>query len=333
MDLRSIRYFVHVAEVGNITLAASELGIVQPALSRQIRRLEQDLGAPLLERFPRGVQLTPAGRQFLDHCRRVLREIAAARESIALTRDRPGGKITFGLPGTLTVLLAPRLISNIRKAYPEVSLKIVEGPSALLHDALLSGQIQGAVLNNPPAAGPVRIRPLLSEALVFFTPPQSSVRRYYTVNEISKMPLVMTSGIHVMVDDQLASRGRRLSVEFEIDSVSAIRSILRSGTGSTILPISALREDVESGAVSAYPIKDISLHRLLAIGYTANSMSGALQAVMDAMETEIVTLAAEGMFNTMPEAMLNGGGRRKSRKGSTAAADNGTSRRKQRASL
>lgn len=309
MDLRSIKHFVHVAEIGNITLAAHELGIVQPALSRQMRKLEDDVGAALFERFPRGVRLTPAGQQFLDHCRRVLHEIAAARESIALTRDSPGGQVTFGFPGTLTPLVAPRLVTRIREKFPRLSVKIIEGPSALLHEALVSGQIQGAVLNNPPTGGPIRILPLLSESLLVFTPRQQpSVRRHYTLGELVKTPLVITSGIRAMVDDQLASRGKRLSVEFEIDSVEAIRRVLLSGAGCAILPVSALRDDIARGAVSAYPIKDVNLHRLLAVAYTASSMSEALQAVINAAQSEIVELAAEGVFNSVPGPLRSGAG-------------------------
>jgi LysR family nitrogen assimilation transcriptional regulator len=302
MDTRSIKNFVHVADVGSITLAANELGIVQPALSRQIRKMEKEVGAVLFERLPRGVQLTSAGRHFLDHCRRIMHQIAAAKEDIALTRGAPGGQVTFGFPGTLTPLVAPRLVKNIREKFPQLSLKIIEGPSALLHEALVSGRIQAAVLNNPPASGSIEVVPLISELMVVFSPSQrGSVRGFYTLAELAQTPLVMTSGIRAMVDDQIAARGKRLNVEFEIDSVEAIRQILLNGAGTTVLPVSALRDNVIRGDVSAYPIADINLHRMLAVAFLRSGLTASVQAVINATQSEMNALAAAGIFSSIPE--------------------------------
>ena len=95
MDLRGIRYFVQIAELGSITRAAQHLRVAQPALSRHIHALEEELGVPLLVRLPRGVRLTTAGRQFLDHCQRILRELGRAQDEL-----RSGGApARLGGPG------------------------------------------------------------------------------------------------------------------------------------------------------------------------------------------------------------------------------------------
>lgn len=313
MDLKSIKYFVHVADVGSITIAAGDLGIVQPALSRQIKRIEDEAGVKLFERLPRGVQLTAAGHIYLDHCRKVLRELALAKEALALNEETPGGRVSFGVPGTFTQILVPRLVESLRAKFPRISLRIIEGPSGALHEGLLSGRLQAAILNNPPSHGAVHITPLISELLVVLTARQPSRgRRFYTLNEIARTPMIVTAGFRAMVDEQIAPRGKRLMVEYEIDSVEAIRRILLRGTGITILPASTLRDDVEEGLLSAFPVADISMHRMLALAHLRNDLQPSVQAVLDIAQAEMADLAAQGVFSSIPSNPASG--RRKPRK-------------------
>jgi LysR family nitrogen assimilation transcriptional regulator len=101
VDLRSIRYFVQIADTGSITRASQQLGIAQPALSRHVRSIGDELGTQLLVRLPRGVRLTGAGLQFLDHCRRIVRELARARDELRSTSDVPRGRVILGLSPTM----------------------------------------------------------------------------------------------------------------------------------------------------------------------------------------------------------------------------------------
>lgn len=305
MDWKSIKYFVHVADVGSITVAAADLGIVQPALSRHIRRLEQEARVELFQRLPRGVQLTEAGRMFLERCRRIMREMALAQEELTLSREVPGGHVTFGIPGTLTQTLVPRLVERIRRHFPKVVLRVVEGTTPVLHEALLAGRLQAAILNNPTPGGGLAIMPLISESMVVFSPPQPApARRFYTLNEITRTPVIVSAGIRAMVDDQIRPRGKRLDVEYEIDSVEAIRRILLRGMGITVLPVSTLRDDVEEGRIAAFPIADINIHRVLAIVHLANDLPPSVQAVIRVAQSEMLDLAARGVFATIPAARM-----------------------------
>lgn len=301
MDLKSIKYFVHVADVGSITIAANDLGIVQPALSRQIKRMEDEAGVKFFERLPRGVQLTPAGHIYLDHCRRIIRELALAKEAIALTEEIPGGQVNFGVPGTCAQTLVPRLVETMNTNFPNITLRIVEGPSSVLHEGLLSGRLQASILNNPPTHGAVAITPLISELLVVYTARQSSrARKFYTLNEVARTPMIVTAGFRAMVNEQIASRGKQLIVQHEVDSVEAIRRILLRGVGITILPASTLRDDVEDGLLSAYPISDISMHRMLALAHLRNELPPPVQAVVSVAQSEMADLAAQGVFSSIP---------------------------------
>src|SRR2546423_13957377 len=114
MELRSIEYFVQIAEEGSITRAADKLGIAQPALTRRIKQLEEELGAPLLVRLPRGVRLSASGRDFLEHARKVLVEVSRARDQVRGNARSVKGRVVIGTSPTLAPLLLPGCVAPAR---------------------------------------------------------------------------------------------------------------------------------------------------------------------------------------------------------------------------
>jgi LysR family transcriptional regulator, nitrogen assimilation regulatory protein len=302
MDLTSIRYFVHVAEVGSITIAARDLRIAQPALTRRIQRLEDDSGAQLLLRLPRGVQLTAVGREFLEHCRRILREVALAEDSLAVNRSRPGGHVALGIPGTLTALIVPRLIERMRDRSPKLTLSVTEGTTPYLYDNLLAGRSDLAILNNPQSSRAIRLLPLTSETLVVVAPAQTGhTRRFFTLNELACTPVIVTKGIRAMVDEQIRAHGKRLIVDFEISSPEAIRRLLLQGIGPTIVPVSTFRDDIWAGRLAAFPMEDVNLHRMLSLCHVAEGATPAVQAVARIIQADILDLTSQGVFNSIPD--------------------------------
>ena len=132
MELRSIEYFVQVADEGSITRTADKIGIAQPALTRHIKQLEAELGTQLLMRLPRGVRLTTSGRDFLDHARTIMLEVARASEHVRSKAQAPRGRVVMGTSPTLAPLLLPRCVARTRQQCPTVTLKVVEGFSPQL---------------------------------------------------------------------------------------------------------------------------------------------------------------------------------------------------------
>jgi LysR family transcriptional regulator, nitrogen assimilation regulatory protein len=302
MDLTSIRYFVHVAEVGSITIAARDLRIAQPALTRRIQRLEDDSGSQLLLRLPRGVQLTAVGREFLEHCRRILREVALAEDSLAVNRNRPGGHVALGIPGTLTALIVPRLVEKIRDRTPKLTVSVTEGTTPYLYENLLSGRADLAILNNPPSSRAIRLLPLTSEALVVVAPASmAGSRRSFSLNELARTAVIVTKGIRAMVDEQIRTHGKRLTVDFEISSPEAIRRLLLQGIGPTIAPVSTFRDDIWAGRLAAFPMEDVNLHRMLALGHVAEGATPAVQTLARILQADVLDLASQGVFNSIPD--------------------------------
>jgi LysR family transcriptional regulator, nitrogen assimilation regulatory protein len=304
MDMRALKCFVWTAELGNITRASVELGIVQSALSRKIQGIEEELGTTLFARLPRGIQLTPAGRQFLARAKRILREVDFARNELK-HQTAVEGAVTLGLSPTLAHIIAPGCLEQVRRDFPDIALKVVEGFSSVMLDPLLSGRIDVAVLTNPPHLTGLRLEPAVSEEVVVVTAPGArGIQPFYTVDELCRTPLLVTSGFRAVVDEQLRKLGRQLAPGTEIDSVEAIRRIVAKGMAVTVMPVSTYQDDIRAGRLDAFHIADTNLHRLLVIASPAeNRITPAMQQIVEILVQQFAALADEGVFRLMPRGL------------------------------
>jgi LysR family nitrogen assimilation transcriptional regulator len=301
MDIRALKCFVWTAELGNITRASAELGIVQSALSRKLQAIEQELGAALFVRLPRGIQLTPAGQQFLGRARRILREVDAARSEVG-DHAAVEGAVTLGLSPTLAPIIAPGCLQQVQREFPDIRLKVVEGFSSVMLEPLLSGRIDVAVLTNPPRVAGLRLEPAVAEEVVVVTAPgMRGVQPFYTLEELCRTPLLVTSGFRAVVDDQLRKLGKQLAPGTEIDSVEAIRRIVAKGQGVTVMPVSTFQDDIRAGRLDAFHIADASLHRMLVIATPPeNRTTPAMQKIIEVLGRQFAALGDEGMFSLVP---------------------------------
>jgi LysR family nitrogen assimilation transcriptional regulator len=301
MDLRGIRYFVQIADCGSITRAAANLRVAQPALSRHVQSLEEELGMQLLVRLPRGVRLTGAGRQFLDHCRRALRELERAKEEIKADSGSARGQVILGVSPTLGPLLVPGIVERVRRQCPQVALKIVEHFSTLLFDGLITGRIDVAILTNPPATRALKLAPLISEPIVVLAAAQQQqkdTRRFYTLAELSKTPVLVTEAIRSIVDDQIGRYGARLNVDYEVNAVEAIGRLLLRGVGPAVMPVSTFHPEIASGQIVAFPIADVNVHRNLMLAHPLERrMTAATDEISHVVTAEMNTLFDRGVFS------------------------------------
>ena len=156
MDLKQLSYFLHVADSGSFTRAASLLKIAQPALSRQVRQLEVELRQTLLLRNGRGVTLTEAGKRLLEHGRGILHQVDRAREDLEEMRGAPVGHTAIGVPPTVGRILSAPLVTEFGRRFPKATLGIVEGLSTYVTEWLASGRIDIGLLYNPAPTPPDR---------------------------------------------------------------------------------------------------------------------------------------------------------------------------------
>jgi len=312
MELRSIQYFVQVADEGSITRTADKIGIAQPALTRHIKQLEAELGTQLLMRLPRGVRLTTSGRDFLDHARTIMLEVSRASEHVRGKTQAPRGTVVMGTSPTLAPLLLPGCVARARQQCPSVTLKVVEGFSPQLLDALLTGRLDLAVMTNPPRTTALALTPLCSEPLMVLSPPGArGTRHAFSLAELGATPLIITVGLRTLVEQQLAAFGVGLRVEAEVNSVEAIRRLLISGIGMTIMPVSAFHDEIRIGRLVAYPIVDANLHRILILARpVAETRSAAIEEIEHIVRGEMASLIQAGIFR-MPAAGPAASGRQR----------------------
>ena len=194
MELQQLRYFVAVADTGKFTAAARELHVAQPSVSKQIRKLEAELGATLLERRKAGIALTDAGDILLPWARRVLADVDSARSDIVSLASLERGRLSVGATPSLSTVLLPRVLASFHAAHPGVTLGVVEAGSRDLVDRLASGDLDLALVILPlPREELFDTVPLLKEELVLAVAKRHplATRKTVRISELRGVPLVM----------------------------------------------------------------------------------------------------------------------------------------------
>jgi len=240
LDLRQLEYFVRVAELGSFTRASIELGVAQPALSRQVRQLEVELRQSLLSRNGRGAQPTEAGKLLLEHGRGILHQVAVAREELGAARGAMVGRVSIGLPPSLSRLITVPLTQAFRARLPEAMLTLTEGFSLQMYEALRVGKVDIAVLYNPERSAELDAELLHEEELVLIS--RRSARAsdaQVRLAEVAALPLILPSrpnAFRLLVDNQLRSVGAVPQIVMEVDGLNAILNLVQDGAGHAVLP-------------------------------------------------------------------------------------------------
>jgi len=194
MELQQLRYFVAVADTGTFTGAARELHVAQPSVSKQVRKLETELDATLLERRKAGISLTDAGAILLPWARRVLADVDGARSEVAGLASLERGRLSVGATPSLSTVLLPRVLASFHVAHPGVTLSVVEAGSRDLVERLATGDLDLALVILPlPREELFVTLPLLREELVLAVSKRHplAARKTVRVGELRGVPLVM----------------------------------------------------------------------------------------------------------------------------------------------
>ena len=298
MNLRALRYFVAIADAGSLTAAAAAVGVAQPALTRQLRELEADLGVQLLLRLPRGVRLTPAGVTLYESAQRLLAEAARVRQQLAQRQADPRPEVALGASPTLTRVLLPGLCESCLGAVSGIRLRAREAFTPALLDWLERGVIDMALVTNPEPGRPLSLYPLVGEPFALVSHPSLKVAPVVTVRQLAALPLLMTTLHRGLIDRQLLPLGARLAPQAEIDSVDAIRELVLRGRWATLMPISVFKEPDTARRVVISEISGVQLNRLLVLATRIGSLDSAPQlALKEIIEAEIARLARAGLFS------------------------------------
>jgi LysR family nitrogen assimilation transcriptional regulator len=298
MDLRQLRYFVGIVQAGSLSRAADQMHVAQSALSHHLASLETELDRQLVTRGPKGIVLTEAGAVLYRHAEAILRHLEFAKHDAASARDVPSGRVSIGFPVAWTAIVGYELFTRIRAAYPQIRLHVTDGNSSLLHERLVNGRLDIAVLFlDQPERGLV-VEPLLMEELFYVTadPDPSPI----TLSEVVARPLLVPGpggGSQRVADRIFRIRGLNPTLIGEADSLNLICRIIASGIGGAILPWCGLYDGTRRIALTNRRIADAELIRPVSICFPElGQRNPAVDAVARMLRSLVEDLIERGIW-------------------------------------
>jgi LysR family nitrogen assimilation transcriptional regulator len=301
MELKQIESFVRVAELGSFTKAALVLNMPQPLLSRHVRQLEVELHQNLLMRNGRGVTVTEAGLVMLEHGRGILHQVAVAQEELGSVRGALAGRVSIGLPPSLSKLVTVPLTISFRQALPHAQLSLTEGFSVLMVESLRAGRLDMAVLYNPPPSPDLDMKVLHEDALILIAGKKktsskagSALKATMSLAELAKLPLIVPSrpnAFRLLIDTELQRVQCKPNIVLEIDGLNAILELVKEGLGYAVLPAYTLRNFANPQDFSTHRIERPKLTSQLMLVWSARRPMTATHKVAMQLTQEVVTAA------------------------------------------
>lgn len=288
MDVVQLKTLIHVAELGSLSKASDRLHIAQPALSRQIRLLEKELGAYLFERHGRGMEITEVGREVLSHATRIMDEMESIRNSVIGGKTQFRGAVVLGTTPTVGAIVTVPLVRRIKEAHPDLSVRFSSAFSGYLLDWVQRGELELAISYDPQPLHTLRIVPVMMENLMLVGPASAGLRLDGSVPfaSLTDQALVLPSprhGLRVIMDDCAREVGIQLKSSVEADSFGAMIDLVSSGFGFTALPLASIYNQLETGVLSAAPLVDpIPMRKLVLVFPADRRVSPAAKFVGDA---------------------------------------------------
>ncbi len=294
MDLRQLECFVRVVEFGSVTRAAITLNLSQPVVSRHVRQLEVELKEHLLARNGRGVTPTDAGKRLLERGKGILHQVALARQEIEELRGSPTGKVVVGMPPSVGKSMTVDLVTQFRESYPKASLGVVEALTVSMHEWLLLGRLDFALLYNPPASQQVLSEHVWSENLYLIgadLPNRRKMPKSVEMSELSGYPLIAPSqpnAIRNLLDVQCARLGIPLDITLEVDAIESLLDLVDRGMGYAVLSRNAIFGRAQRPNLRAAAIVSPNLPSRLVIATSAQRpLTRLAQGTMDLIKAKI----------------------------------------------
>jgi DNA-binding transcriptional LysR family regulator len=303
MDIRQLRTFSCVAELGSLSKASDTLRVAQPALSRQIKLLEHELRAELFTRNGRGMVLTDAGRLLLARTAGIVRQLDQVRDEIQSAGGPPSGRVVLGLVPTVSCVISARLARRTVDKYPGISLCIVESYSGHLMEWLHRGEMDLALIYGPSSDLHLTVQSLGRDNVVAVGPRGSGLaqKKQVDIGWLLRQRLVLPShshGLRALIEQAAAKKKLKLDVKLEADSFRVLTSLVEEGLGYTLLPPSSVRNEVASDRLETAAIaKPAPMRELTLASPIDHPGSTAITLVSELLRDELVACREEGLWD------------------------------------
>ena len=293
MELRQLQYFTVVYEEGSVTRASQRLNVVQPALSQQIAKLEEDLGRKLFLRTPKGMVPTEQGDEAYRLFSAVLRDLRAACQSL---KDEDGlvrGTVTLGVVTSVANNVLVDTLLGFHRKYPDVHVRATGGYTDELNEMLRSGQLDLIVINVPTHARRPHMTDIICEdlALVGAADTPMPLPSPVEITSLDMLKLVIPSvrhGLRTIMDRAAATAGVTLEPQMEFDDLKPIEDFVTHSDFFTLLPPLAVSRALRSGQLKAYPITPNIPRRLVYITAPDRPLSRAAELLVDELRERMI---------------------------------------------
>lgn len=297
MDFKQMQYFLCLAQEGNVTRAARQLNIVQPALSMQIAKLERSFGKKLFHRSAHGVSLTPAGEKLAGLAGSIIQNVDHARDEMARLDGKISGRVSIGMITSAAQSTLASSSAKIAAMYPEIQLLVCEGYTDVLLEWVLAGQLDIAIVNMPPGKTPQKARHILDEEMMLARGPKNkaalpSVVPYRRLKDLDIVIPSRRHGLRRILDATAAEIDITLKPRLEIDTLSAVCEVVATTDLVSVLPGIALYPHLAAGRIEAYRLGKPGIVRTVAwVTHPRRIVSAAMSAVMEIISDDLSNAA------------------------------------------
>jgi LysR family transcriptional regulator, nitrogen assimilation regulatory protein len=264
MDVKQLRYFLGVLRAGSLSKAANLLHVAQPALGVQIRNLEQELGVELLQRHARGVVPTKAGELLAQRAESLLHEFSRVRNEMTNFAAMPSGRVILGTTSTVAHVVVAEFVERCRLKFPDVRLVIAKVRGSELIDKVVRKEVDIGLAFRPQDNDEIISEALIHDELVLVR--SEKLPSEVDFEDIVANELILPSENHLvrrMVKRAAVFIGQEPKVFYDADSVAMIKELVKRGLGPTILPLTAIDEEVQEGKLFFARIRNVNFIRTL----------------------------------------------------------------------
>lgn len=268
MDLQKLRVFVAVAKEGNVTRAARQLSLSQPALSKQLSELEDNLSTVLFDRLPRGVRLTAAGEILLRHAERIFAAEGAAEAELAELLGLRSGRLSIGASTTIGSYLIPQVFGVLHRDHPELKLELEIANSSVIQAMVADGRIDLGLTEGVEAGERLTSEIVHYDEMVAIAAQGHPLleKRRVTAAELLRAPFICRergSGSRAVIEAALAERGLHVEPAMALGSTEAIKNAVAAGLGVAMLSRLTVDLELTTGRLSLIEVRDLTIRRAL----------------------------------------------------------------------
>jgi DNA-binding transcriptional LysR family regulator len=271
MDFDHLITFVEIAKQGSFSRAGQKLYRSQPAVSAQIRQLEQEYGQKLFDRVGKSVRLTVAGETLLEYAGRLLTLRNESLRAVADQSSTPRGTLAVGANEATCLYVLPDIFAEYSRRFPSVQISIYRNFSHKVLEKVEDGTVDVGIVTMPVKSPSLKVHSIFRDRLMLMVDPANPLAAYKSVrtSDIAEQPLIFpkTGFMRQVLDKQFRPYRSRLRVTMELPSVGMIKRFVAAGLGVSIISETFAKDEVKAGTAKLIPISDVELHRELGIVY------------------------------------------------------------------